>query len=158
MNSVTHLVSTKTQKKNANSKSLNFEKSRAKKIVVKAEILKRVKEFLEKVENSIMAPGVKDTITKNKVAKRKRFLLDTMDNLYKKFKKQESIKISRGSFYNSKPFWIVNHEVTDRDTCLCKDHSNMNFMIKRLHSLHLLYGNSSLSFVNSLVCDVENKD
>ncbi|XP_043471650.1 reticulocyte-binding protein 2 homolog a-like [Leptopilina heterotoma] len=45
MNSMKHLVSTKTQKKYANSKSLNFEKSRTKKIATKAQILERVQKF-----------------------------------------------------------------------------------------------------------------
>ncbi|KAK0156949.1 hypothetical protein PV327_011508, partial [Microctonus hyperodae] len=82
----------------------------------------------KKDEHSANSPRTRDTITKNKVVKRKRFLLDTMDNLYTKYNKDESFKISRSTFMNLKPFWILKKTMTDRDTCLCKVHENYNFL------------------------------
>ena len=92
-------------------------------------IKEKICEFLERDENSSVAPGSRDTITKNKITKQKRFLCDTLDNLYKKYLKYEPLTISKSIFYRYKPFWIVKKELTARDTCLCKVHANFNFRV-----------------------------
>lgn len=66
MKMINHLVSSKTQTKHKTFKTLKLEKCRAKKVAIKKEIFERVKCFLEKDENSAIAPGVKDTVKKTK--------------------------------------------------------------------------------------------
>ncbi|XP_054259552.1 uncharacterized protein LOC128984273 [Macrosteles quadrilineatus] len=88
-----------------------------------------VKTFLEKDEHSRMCPGAKDTITRKKDKRQKRYLNDTMLNLYKIFSTEHShLKLSYASFCKLRPFWIVMPKVTDRDTCLCTVHENMNLL------------------------------
>ena len=154
----TCIVSKYLQRKHMNSSSIVYKRSAAKQEAMKTEIIKSVEKFLEKDENSALASGVKDTITKNKITKRKRFLLDSIDNLYCKYKKEEAIKLSRSTFFRYKPFWVVNRKVTDRDTCLCKTHVNMKLLIQKLFYLKLLPSISTLSFIQSRVCDILNKE
>ena len=56
--------------------------------MIKEKIATRVQTFLEKNENSCIAPGVKTTITRNGTKKRKRYFCDSMDNLYLKFQEE----------------------------------------------------------------------
>lgn len=81
-----------------------------------------------------------------------------IDNLYKKFKQTATITISRSRFYKSKTFLITVHKVSDRNTCMCKIHSNMKFLLNQLKSLWLFDISSTASSVSSRVCDVSSKD
>lgn len=120
-------------------------------------LTKSVQVFFENDDNSVIAPGIRDTITKFGVKKRKRFILDTTANLYLKYISEGNLKMSRALFYKLKPYWVVSKKLTGRDTCLCKKHSNFQFLLNRLSSLKILASHSSSSFIQSLVCDMNNK-
>lgn len=86
-----------------------------------------------------MTHGKKDTITRGGVKKQKRFLNNTLKNLYNKFREENPNGfISYCSFCRYKPFWIVEKKISERDTCLCKLHENVKFMINKLHELKTL--------------------
>lgn len=102
--------------------------------------------------------GARDYITKNKVKKRKRFLRDTVDNLYQKYISEGLPKISRTTFYQLKPFRVVSKTVSARDTCMCKTHTNMAYLIHKLAQLNIISSRSSSTFINSEVCNTFNKD
>lgn len=116
-----------------------------------------VKNFFLLDENSSQAPGSLDFMTKNGIKKRKRYLSDTIDSLYKKFCKTSGLKVSRGLFYRLKPFWVVRQKVTARNTCLCKHHSNFGFMFDRLKSLNVIKSKNLKNFLESVRCSVNNK-
>ncbi|KAJ8678346.1 hypothetical protein QAD02_014133 [Eretmocerus hayati] len=64
-----------------------------------------IREFLERDENSIVAPGSRETVTKKGETRRKRYVTDSLRNLHKKFLREESSIISRSCSYKFKPFW-----------------------------------------------------
>lgn len=116
-----------------------------------------VREFLERDENSAMAPGIKDCIRRKKTYYRKRYLLDTMENLHKKYNKEEPMKISRGLFHQMKPFWIGQKKESQRDTCLCKTHENFDLVVRKLRTINLLNTGSKNEIVSQIVCDSSNE-
>lgn len=117
-----------------------------------------MQEFLERDENSAMAPRIEDCVRRKKVYYRKRYLLYTIDNLHKKYKLNEPVKIGRSLFYRLKPFWIVKKQESARDTCLCKTHANFDLMHKKLIALKLLPSESAFDFIKKLVCDPSNQN
>ena len=113
---------------------------------------------MEKNENSSIAPGINDTMTKNGIKQRKRYLCDSIDNLYLKFKEEEKLNISRSMFYAVRPFWIVHRKLTGRDTCLCKPHANMDLLLQKLFHLNIIDSVSVTSCIKSRVCNMMSKD
>lgn len=114
-----------------------------------------VRLFFEDDENTILCPGKKDCLTRKKL-KQKRVLSDTLRNLYTKFCGLVNYKISYSSFCQMKPFWVVKLKVSDRDTCLCKVHRNIDYLIKELHRAGLIDKRNSIEIVRELCCGVRN--
>lgn len=77
---LSHSVSPRSQRNYMNSKELDGKRSCNKADQRRSEISRIVRTFLESDENSSIAPGVKDTITRQNIKKRKRYLCDTIDN------------------------------------------------------------------------------
>lgn len=71
------------------------------------EIKNSVVNFYLEDENSLLAPGVRDFVTKNKRNMRKRYMVNTIENLYKKYCNTSGQNISKAIFYNMRPFWVV---------------------------------------------------
>jgi len=102
---------------------------------------------------------MKQTVTRLKIKKQKRILVDNMHNLHKKFlEEQQHTKISYTSFCRLRPFWIVSPTEKDRDTCACKLHENMSLLVQSLYSMKLIPSNNTKELVSLSVCDVEDKD
>ena len=99
------------------------------------------------------------TITRGKAKMQKRFLNDTIKNLHHKFLLENpSIQLSYALFCFMRPFWVVHPSISDRETCLCKIHENLSFIVQKLHTLQLL-GTSDLEIIsNSLNCDAASKE
>ena len=114
--------------------------------------------FFNKDENSSNAPGVRDYKTKNKIKRRIRYLNDTIRNLYKKFCSESEYKISKSLFYKLKPFYIVKKKVYQRDTNVCKSHSEFEFLLDRLHYHKLVSTKSVKQFLSSICCDITRKE
>uniref|UniRef100_A0A2A4ISZ8 Uncharacterized protein n=1 Tax=Heliothis virescens TaxID=7102 RepID=A0A2A4ISZ8_HELVI len=112
-----------------------------------------VQRFLESEENSMISPGVKDTITRQKIKKQKRYLTDSMENLHKKYNAASDprLKISYASFCRLRPFWIVKAKLTSRDTCLCVLHDNYDMMLNRLKSLKIIQNGDTV--IEGMVCN-----
>lgn len=112
-----------------------------------------VQRFLENEENSMISPGVKDTITRHKIKKQKRFITDTMENLHKKYNaaSDASLRVSYASFCRLRPFWIVKAKLTNRDTCLCVLHENFGMMLNRLKALKIIQNGDTV--IQSVVCN-----
>lgn len=110
----------------------NYIKKRELKLLT-VQIQDGVIKFLEEDENSRLAPGKKDCKTFKKVKKQKRYINDTMLNLHKKFVSSISYSISYSLFCRYRPFYVVYQNLSDRDTCQCKIHTNTEFIVSTLY-------------------------
>ena len=63
-----------------------------------------------------------------------------------------SLSISYTLFSTMRPFWTVPEKVTERSTCLCTKHENMNLLIRSLHQEHVLGQNCEPTLINTLTC------
>ena len=116
-----------------------------------------VQNFFEDDSNSRMAAGKKEFITRKTVRKQKRYLLDTIFNLYKKFM-TGNFKISYQTFCRLRPFWVVKPKAQNRDTCLCIVHSNIDMKLSALHTANILTYNNHQKLLEDLCCDRYNVD
>ncbi|KAJ8710641.1 hypothetical protein PYW08_009156 [Mythimna loreyi] len=85
-----------------------------------------IQKFFIQDDVSRPSAGKKETRTFKNQKKQKRYLLDTMKNLHKKFKRVTGSTICYTTFIKYKPFYVVKPRLADRDTCVCKVHANMN--------------------------------
>ncbi|XP_049871225.1 uncharacterized protein LOC126373477 [Pectinophora gossypiella] len=111
-----------------------------------------VQNFFEDDSNSRMAAGKKEFISRNTVRKQKRYLLDTVFNLYKKFK-TGNIKLSYQTFCRLRPFWVVKPNTQNRDTCLCVVHTNVDMKLSALHTANILTYNNHQKLLEEICCD-----
>lgn len=111
-----------------------------------------IQTFLQEDENSRVAPGKKDCLTKKKIKKQKRFLNDTMRNLYKTFIFLHSYKISYSFFCKCRPFWVVYQKLHQRDTCLCKIHANMDYAVSSLFMNKVINEKTGKDIAAKLCC------
>lgn len=111
-----------------------------------------IKFFFLRDDISRSTAGRNETRTLNKMKMQKRFLTDTLDNLYKKYK-SEGGKGSRTTFGRYRPFYIISPNVNDRNTCLCTKHTNLQFKADKLKTLGVITTNSLSQLVKDVVCD-----
>lgn len=116
-----------------------------------------VQNFFEDDSNSRMTAGKKEFITRKTVKKQKRYLSDTVLNLYKKFI-TGNLKISYQTFCRLRPFWVVKPNAQNRDTCLCIVHSNIDMKLSALHAANILTYNNHQKLLEDLCCDQYNVD
>lgn len=157
MQKFSSIVSGYMQRKHLQSQDLIFCRSTKEKERLRKAMQQSVREFLEKDEHTAIAPGADDTIFKNGQTKRKRFLLDSLPNLYRKYKSESVIKVSQSTFYRFKPFWVVRRTLSSRDTCMCKLHANFDLIVQRLARLKIVRPNT-LNFCSSMVCPSPKKE
>lgn len=119
---------------------------------------KNVVLFYEDDDNSYCTPGRRDTITKKKVKKQKRYLSDSLQNLHKKYESTFQVKISYAHFCKLKPFWVVHRPMNKRDTCLCKYHENFALLFQKCKQYKVLKHKNFKEFIGSLCCDIKNKN
>jgi len=117
----------------------------------------KVKTFFTRDDNSRITTGRKQTITKKKVKKQKRFLADTMKNLHKKFLTENTNNISYSLFCKLCPFWVVHPTLSERNTCMCKIHENLRFVIEKLHNLRLVDTSDLESLTKMISCETSRK-
>ena len=73
--------------------------------------------------------GKKETVTFQKRKMQKRILLDTKQNFYLPFLKENpDVKCHYSYFAKHKPFYVVPPSIDGRETCMCKLHANITFM------------------------------
>lgn len=98
-------------------------------------IVEMVHRFYEDDSISRAAAGKKECITRNKIKKQKRYLLDSLKNIHQKFLQTKTLTIGYSLFCRLRPFWVVPPKLTDRDTCACIIHENMNLKLSALKNL-----------------------
>lgn len=120
----------------------------------KTKIQNLVKQFLEDDANSRQAAGKKEFVTRKQIKKQKRYLLDNMKNLHDKFLKTVPFKISYSLFTRLRPFWVVPPTLSNRDTCACTTHENMDLQLAALKKANILTTvNNFQSMLKALCCD-----
>lgn len=100
--------------------------------------------------------GKKETRTKFKQKIQKRYLLDTLQNLYKKYKSEGGC-YSYSYFSANRPFYIVPPTVESRDTCACKIHVNFEFKLLALKKINALQAKNIDEVLKQVVCDTNDK-
>lgn len=99
----------------------------------------KIAEFILRDDNSRVCTTTKRTKTKDGVKKQIRFLNDSMKNLHAKFLGENAeYKVSYSVFCLHRPFYVLEPKVSDRDTCACKKHDNIQFQADRLHELKII--------------------
>ena len=117
-----------------------------------------VQKFFEEDENSTMAAGKSECITRGKIQQQKRYLTETVTKLHKKFMETSATTISYASFCRLKPFWVVQRKVTGRDTCMCVKHTNFQLIVDKLHQKKVLNHNKAANLCDMLCCDQLQKE
>lgn len=104
--------------------------------------------------NSRQTAGKKEFVTRKQIKKQKRYLQDSMKNLHEKFLKTMPIKIGYSLFTRLRPFWVVPPKLSNRDTCACTVHENMDLQLDALRKANILTTVSNhQSMLKMLCCD-----
>lgn len=122
-------------------------------------MLYEVRKFYFRDDNSFLTSGIKETVTKGKLKMQRRIMTDTLSRLHQKFLiENKDTQISLASFCRLRPFWVLPAKDKDRDTCACKQHENMKFIVNALHKKKVLETASLHEILTSLVCDIASYD
>lgn len=86
--------------------------------------------------------------------------MDSLKNLYTKFKAifEKHNKISYSQFCKLRPFYITILSSSNRDTCLCKIHTNMELLVSKLNNVGLILEKNTLDVLSSLTCDGKREE
>lgn len=110
-------------------KKMGFNHTKPTKKGNKNRVMAIIHKFCEDDSNSRCAAGKKKCITRNNIKKQKRYMLDSLKNLHQKFLSTYSMIIGYSLFCQLRPFWVVEPKLTDRDTCACITHENVNLKL-----------------------------
>lgn len=121
------------------------------------ESIRMIKDFYDRDDVSRATAGRKECKTKNKNKQQKRFLLDSMLNLFKKFV-TEGGKCSYTTFTRHRPFYVVNPTINDRNTCACTKHSNLSLKADKLKSLLIIDNSNLKELVTQVSCSIDSKE
>lgn len=103
--------------------------------------------------NSRITSGKKQYIKKHGQLKQKRYLLDTIKNLHKKFLEEyPNLRLSYVTFSRLRPLWVLL-PLDDRDTCACAEHTNLNLLISALHKNKIVDIKNTQDMLDILCCD-----
>ncbi|XP_060803568.1 uncharacterized protein LOC132902462 [Amyelois transitella] len=116
-------------------------------------IVEMVHRFYEDDSISRAAAGKKECITRNKIKKQKRYLLDSLENIHQKFLQTRTLTIGYSLFCRLRPFWAVPPKLTDRDTCACIIHENMNLKLSALKKSKILHFDNYQTGLQILCCN-----
>ncbi|KAL4005767.1 hypothetical protein ACER0C_005480 [Sarotherodon galilaeus] len=136
--------------------SLHFERKRTSRFT--EDFKKRIKAFYLRDDVSRMTTGTKQTLTKDKLKMQKRFLMDTIENIHRRFLAENPDQmISYSLFCHLRPFWVVNPTLSERDTCMCKLHENLSFLAVKLRQLKLIETANIEELIEKVCCNSSSK-
>lgn len=153
---LTNFISSITSKRTAFKRSPLAENQRRTSAV---RIKKLVEAFYEEDQVSRMCPGKNDTVTYRKIKKQKRYLNDSLKNIYNAFKvAHPRVTISYSAFCKCRPFWVLEPNARLRETCLCIIHDNMALMLSKLKALKIIHPGTPSEMLKEICCDSSNED
>lgn len=120
-------------------------------------LLNQLKDFFERDDVSRATAGKKEFKTLHKDKRQRRYLLDTLENLFKKYK-AEGGKCKLTTFKKYRPFYILPPKVDRRDTCACIKHENILMKVKLLKSLGLIQSQSLDEILSLILCNPRSKE
>lgn len=115
-------------------------------------------EFFLDDEITTQSPNKNDFLTFKKEKRLKRYLNDTLSNLYIQFKQRTKIKICFNTFLKYKPFFVVYLKCNARNTCACVKHLNMQLKLDRLRELKIIESSNLSDLMSKLTCNSERAE
>lgn len=131
-------------------------KVRNKKKKLRRSGIAEITKFYTRDDISRNTAGKKEVRTKNKEKVQIRYLLDTLQDTFKKYK-AEGGRYGFTTFYVHKPFYVLSPGPSSRSTCLCVKHSNFVFLHKAMVINGLVTG-SIRDSLNQVSCDINDYD
>ncbi|CAF1114752.1 unnamed protein product, partial [Rotaria magnacalcarata] len=114
---------------------------------------------------SYQLPGKRDTVVVKeddgkKVTYQKRILINNLRETYELFKDEnKSVDLSRSSFADLRPAFVVSKSALTHRNCLCVYHENVRLLLRDVDKYVDGTQCSSLStFTDSLVCSTNNEE
>nr|XP_053604393.1 uncharacterized protein LOC128671702 [Plodia interpunctella] len=123
------------------------------------ELPKIIRSFFCRDDVSRNTAGKKETVSKGKEKAQKRFLLDSMKNLFKAFKLENpKLKCSYFYFTKNRPYYVVKPTIGGREMCLCKIHTNIAAKIRALKQKRIIDAIDLSAVIAETVCDSNRED
>lgn len=132
---------------------------RAKKRLIMKEVAKqnmlrqKIHSFFLSDDISRTTAGIKETITRNKVKQQRRYLNASMSELYKDFVQENGKITSYTTFTRMRPFYVLKPSDLDRDTCLCKIHTNIELKTNVLKQYKVIEESNPHKLTEVIACD-----
>ncbi|CAF1985414.1 unnamed protein product [Rotaria magnacalcarata] len=121
--------------------------------------------FYQRDDISYQLPGKRDTVVVKeddgkKVTYQKRILINNLRETYELFKDEnKSVDLSRSSFADLRPAFVVSKSALTHRNCLCVYHENVRLLLRDVDKYVDGTQCSSLStFTDSLVCSTNNEE
>lgn len=124
---------------------------------VRVKQVKAIQNFFMDDSVSKMCPGKKDVVKVGRFTKQRRILLDTLTNLHKRYQEETGNEISQTSFIRSRPKWVQPPKKSDRDTCACLKHANMELLVDALRKPKVIKEKNITELMESIVCSVRSE-
>jgi len=83
---------------------------------------------------------------------RKRYLKASLQDLYISYCAKEETQVSYATFCACKPFYIVERNLKERDTCLCSRCENVELLFTALGRVKATKASTPLRLVSSMIC------
>lgn len=124
----------------------------------KIRLVDKIKNYFVRDDVSRATAGKRETVTSKKLKMQKRYLLDTMKNLFCSFKRENpELRCSYSYFIKNRPFYIKPPSIAGRETCLCKIHTNAQYMVNALHKTKVIAHTNMNDLIASTVCSTYNQ-
>ncbi|CAH1233436.1 unnamed protein product [Diabrotica balteata] len=86
-------------------------------------------------------------------------MLDSLCSLHKKYLATEfAFQVSRTTFCRFRPFWVVAPKQSDRETCACSKHSNVEMICASLYNAKTIPTKKPDELLKAMVCDEKDID
>ncbi|XP_073962720.1 uncharacterized protein [Choristoneura fumiferana] len=119
-------------------------------------IISEIVKFYNRDDVSRATAGKKEFKTKGKIKDKRRYLLNTIKELYKKYR-TEGGRAKSTAFKKYRPFHVLQPKLSSRETCGCIKHENFSIKVATLNSLGMLKTKNSNEILLNVVCDLESK-
>lgn len=124
----------------------------------KIRLVDNIRNYFVRDDVSRATAGKRETVTSKKLKMQKRYLLDTMKNLFCSFKRENlELRCSYSYFIKNRPFYIKPPSIAGRETCLCKIHTNAQYMINALYKTKVIAHTHMNDLIASTVCSTYTK-
>ncbi|CAF1367234.1 unnamed protein product [Didymodactylos carnosus] len=108
---------------------------------------KDIHQFYIRDDISIQLPDKCDTVILKdelgvKTTGQKRVLITNLGEIYEQFKEEKKVDVSRSSFADLRPGFVVPKVVLAHRICVCLYHENVNLLIEKILLIRLIWQNS----------------